>query len=95
MNQNTDHCTEVRFASFLSGGFITAILVNPPERKQAKRNYLQSMFNKKGLSCRIGRNVPSLKPTKIVCIVKSLHDVNTWSMFWSTVNIALGKGPIN
>ena len=30
------HCTEVRFASFLSGGFITAILVNLPERKQAK-----------------------------------------------------------
>jgi hypothetical protein len=27
----------VLFASFLSGGFITAILVNPPERKQAKR----------------------------------------------------------
>ena len=31
------NCTEVRFASFLSGGFITAILVNPPERKLAKR----------------------------------------------------------
>ena len=30
-------CTEVRFASFLSGGFITAIVVNPPERKLAKR----------------------------------------------------------
>ena len=27
--------TEVRFASFLSGGFITAIVVNPPERKLA------------------------------------------------------------
>ena len=33
----TYHCTEVRFASFLSGGFITAILVNPPKMKQAKR----------------------------------------------------------
>ena len=32
------HCTEVRFASFLSGGFITAmIIVNPPERKVVKR----------------------------------------------------------
>ena len=31
------HCTEVRFASFLSGGFITVIVVNPPERKLAKR----------------------------------------------------------
>ena len=28
--------TEVRFSSFLSGGFITAMLVNPPERKLAK-----------------------------------------------------------
>ena len=29
--------TEVRYASFLSGGFITAIVVNPPESKLAKR----------------------------------------------------------
>jgi hypothetical protein len=31
------HCTEVRFASFVSGGFITVIVVNPPERKLVKR----------------------------------------------------------
>ena len=31
------HHTEVRFASFLSDGFVTAIVVNPPERKLAKR----------------------------------------------------------
>ena len=31
------HCTEVHFANFLSGGFITATLVNPPERKLAKQ----------------------------------------------------------
>ena len=30
------HCPEVRFASFFSGGFITAIVVNLPERKLAK-----------------------------------------------------------
>ena len=29
--------TEVRFASLLSGGFITAIVVHLPERKLAKR----------------------------------------------------------
>ena len=28
---------EVRFASFFSGGFITAIVVNPPESKLEKR----------------------------------------------------------
>ena len=31
------HCTEVHFSSFLSGGFTTMSLINPPERKLAKR----------------------------------------------------------
>ena len=34
-------CTEVHFASFLSGGFNTATVVNPPERKLAKRTSVQ------------------------------------------------------
>ena len=34
-------CTEVRFVSFLSGGFITAIVVNPPERKLEKRTSVE------------------------------------------------------
>ena len=33
--------TEVRFASFFSGRFITAIIVNPPERRLAKRTSVQ------------------------------------------------------
>jgi hypothetical protein len=37
----------VRFSSFLSGGFITAIVVNPPERKLAKHTSVQ---------CREGRH---------------------------------------
>ena len=36
-----DHCTEVRFASFFSGGFITMAVTNPPERKLAKRTSVQ------------------------------------------------------
>ena len=36
-----DHCTEVRFASFLSGGFITSIVVDSQERKLAKRTSVQ------------------------------------------------------
>ena len=32
---------EVRFAIFLAGGFITTIVVNPPERKLAKRTSVQ------------------------------------------------------
>ena len=38
-----EQCTEVRFASFLSGGFITAI-VNPPERKLEKNAPLCSGY---------------------------------------------------
>jgi hypothetical protein len=41
MRRNLLNCTEVHFASFLSGGFITAIVVNPPERKLAKRTSVQ------------------------------------------------------
>ena len=33
-------CTEVRFASFLSGGFTTMVVINPPERKPAKRTFV-------------------------------------------------------
>ena len=33
---NSMQCTKVGFDSFLSGGFITAIVVNSPEMKQAK-----------------------------------------------------------
>ena len=31
-----DHCTKMRFASFLSGGFTTVAVINPPERKLAE-----------------------------------------------------------
>ena len=33
----TEQCTEVRFASLLSGGFTTMAVINPPEKKLAKR----------------------------------------------------------
>ena len=40
--------TEVHFASFLSGGFITVIVVNPPGKELAKRTsgpfILQPLF---------------------------------------------------
>jgi hypothetical protein len=38
--------TLVRFASLFSGGFITAIVVNPPERKLAKRTFVCSGLTK-------------------------------------------------
>ena len=42
---NSNQCTEVRFASFLSSEFITAIVVNPPERKLAKRTSVCNVLN--------------------------------------------------
>ena len=45
-----NHCTEVRFAGFLSSRFITAIVVNPPERKLAKRTSVKwSKFSEQKL----------------------------------------------
>ena len=40
-NDLLTQCTEVRFASFLSGGFTTMAVINPPERKLAKRTSVQ------------------------------------------------------
>jgi hypothetical protein len=34
-------CTEVRFASFLSGGMTTRAVINPPEKKLAKRTSVE------------------------------------------------------
>ena len=39
----TSQCTEVRFSSFFSGGIIPVIVVNPPERKLAKRTSVQCL----------------------------------------------------
>ena len=39
--QTVPQCTEVRFASFLSGGFINVIVVNPPENKLTKLTSVQ------------------------------------------------------
>ena len=41
---SSTQCTEVRFA----GGFITAIVVNTPERKLAKRTSVQCAYFRKG-----------------------------------------------
>ena len=34
-------CTDVRFASFLSGGFTTMAVLNPPEKKLTNHTYVQ------------------------------------------------------
>ena len=35
--EKPSQCTEVRFASLLSGGFTTMAVINPPEKKLANR----------------------------------------------------------
>ena len=52
--QVSTHCTEVRFASFLSGGFTTMAVINPPERKLAKRTYVHCAWR-----LRLARRQPS------------------------------------
>ena len=46
MSQEVDRSTEVRFANFLFGWFITAIVVNLPERKLAKWTSVQWTIKK-------------------------------------------------
>ena len=52
-NTNVLQCAEVRLASFLSGVFITATVVNPPERKLAKRTSVHCayVFTKLVIKC--------------------------------------------
>ena len=42
-------CTKVRFASFLSGRFTSMAVMNPPERKKAKRTSVFNRLVSKGL----------------------------------------------
>ena len=41
------HSTEVRFASFLSGGFTTMAVMNPPEKKLEKRTSVHCLDRQK------------------------------------------------
>ena len=41
MDKSAKGCNRVQFASFQSGGFITVIVVNPPESNLAKHTYVQ------------------------------------------------------
>ena len=50
----SSQCTEVLFASFLSGGFTTMAVINPPERKLAKHTSVQWNENQwQMLRCKI------------------------------------------
>ena len=40
-NEDPTQCTEVRFASLLSGVFTTMAVMNPPKKKLEKRTFVQ------------------------------------------------------
>ena len=61
----------MRFASFLSGGFITAIVVNPPERKLAKRT---SVHCATGLFLNRGSDVIFFSNVRIAKLFTSVSD---------------------
>ena len=44
--QRLHHCTEVHFANFLSGGFIIMAVIDPPEKKMAKRSFVHCLVLK-------------------------------------------------
>ena len=57
---STPHCTDVRFASFLSGGFITMAVINPPDWKLANRTSVHCA------------NVPTTQAWKIISIITKI-----------------------
>ena len=56
------HFTEVRFASFLSGGFTNMAVINPPERKVAKRTsvHFVDVFYGQPMQCKTLKHSQSL-----------------------------------
>ena len=54
------NCTEVRFASFLSGGFTTMAVIDPPERKLAKRTSVNCLVYKHSKDDNLDRNTYSM-----------------------------------
>ena len=69
----------MRFASFLSGGFITAIVVNPPEMKLAKRTSVHSpasLANHNTAHHRRNQMVAILDPTKVSSAMSSSEITN-------------------
>ena len=61
-------CTEVRFASFRSDGIINAIIVNPPERKLAKRTSVKWVSENQ-----VSREIPIFE----CCMPSSIY---SWSI---------------
>ena len=78
LSGKADDTAEVHFVSFLSGGFNTAIVVNPPERKLAKHtsllvvNYNQKVIGRSLCHCIASRGT---LPTRLShCSNSSLVD---------------------
>ena len=71
------HCTEVRFASLLSGGFITAIAVNPPEKKLANQTSVRFRAVKKRIQQVLRAYCPN-----IYCVPVYITSLRAGNLFW-------------
>ena len=79
------HCTEVRFVSFLSVGFITAIVVNSPKRKLAKCTSVHCTAAFDQLNTFLKTPVMSVEPVKKRHTIKkeySMHVTNLLQIFF-------------
>ena len=102
-NVTTKQFTEVRFACFLSGGFITATIVNPPERKLAKgtsvqrpkwprnRNHVCTTKSRTGY---LDWNQSTLKAS-LENVTKMRPKVLHWKPFYHLANIKWLETPNN
>ena len=79
-------CTEVRFASFFSGGFTTMAVINSPERKFAKRI---------SVDWSTARDYTVDKYKCIVCFLKNWASPSNWQdhlWFRSEIDVVRGDG---
>ena len=53
-------CTDVRFASFLSSGFTTMAVINPPVRKLTKRTSVHCSCSRE-----VGKHVANIRLKKL------------------------------
>ena len=62
------HCTEMRFASLLSGEFTTMAVINPPENKLAKCTSVRCVQGSPSTSCQL-HSTTSMVNFKAIAIV--------------------------
>ena len=71
-------CTDVRLVSFLSGEFITVIVVNAPERKLAKRTSVQWCGTCLNLCALAEQSLRTLMKVSSACAITQAARLSSW-----------------